>query len=143
MGQEDYLKRQIDQLGKVLGKLLADLIGLGPKGQTTERIARTNHVFKKELNLDIEKLMVIPPDKMVDRLKETKKLSFDHLDKIADIFFLLAESCDEKDIYREKRKYFYQLSGLIYEHLNKNDKTYSLERQFKLGKIKKVLVRYE
>jgi hypothetical protein len=33
MEQRDYLKKQIDQLGQVLGKIFSDLLGLKSNGQ--------------------------------------------------------------------------------------------------------------
>ena len=48
MQQEDFLKRQIDQLGQVLGKILADLIGLKAVGQIGEGIEASSQALKKE-----------------------------------------------------------------------------------------------
>ena len=38
MQQEDWLIRQINQLGRVLGKILSDLLGLKTQGRVSEGI---------------------------------------------------------------------------------------------------------
>jgi len=42
MDQEDYLIRQISQLGRVLGKILAGLLGLKATGQINSGIETAN-----------------------------------------------------------------------------------------------------
>lgn len=56
MEQRDYLQKQIDQLGRVLGKLLADLIGLKNQGEISEGIEIISQKLKDELDLDLESL---------------------------------------------------------------------------------------
>jgi hypothetical protein len=63
--QEDYLKRQIDQLGQVLGKILADLIGLKTQGHIGEGIEEVNQKLKSELNLNINELTLIPVENFI------------------------------------------------------------------------------
>jgi hypothetical protein len=58
MEQQDFLMRQIDQLSRVLAKLLADLVGPN-KGQVSESIEVTNQTLKTEIGLNIEELMTI------------------------------------------------------------------------------------
>ena len=47
MEQQDYLKKQIDQLGKVLGKIFSDLFGLKSNGQINAGLEITNQTLKK------------------------------------------------------------------------------------------------
>ena len=58
MEQRDFLQKQIDQLGRVLGKLLADLIGLQNQGEVSEGIEITSQKLKDELDLDLESLPI-------------------------------------------------------------------------------------
>jgi hypothetical protein len=134
--QEDYIKRQIDQLGRVLGKILADLIGLKAKGQVSEGIEAASEALKGELDLDIDDLASIPPEKFLLILKEEKKLSDINFEKLADILFLLAEKPDLFNSDKDRRSKLYERSLIMYEYLDKTSSTYSFERNAKIEKIR-------
>lgn len=139
MEQRDYLLRQIDQLGRVLGKILADLLGLKNQGHISEGIAVADQTIRKELDLDIDALTSIPTEKFIETLQEDKKLSNDNFDKLGDILFLLAEELDDKGTDSEKKKKLFEKTLAIYEHLDKTDSTYSFDRHLKIEKIKNAL----
>ena len=65
MQQEDFIKRQIDQLGRVLAKILSDLSGLKTQGSLSERIEVVDQTLKNSLDLGIEDLISIPPNKFI------------------------------------------------------------------------------
>ncbi len=135
MEQEDYLKRQIDQLGRVLGKILSDVLGFANKGQTSLGIDITNQTLKKELDINIQELIDIETDIFIKTLKSEKKFANNNLDQLAEILLLLADSSkqdkDKKNIYVKCLR--------IYEYLESVEKTYSFDRQMKIEKIKNVL----
>jgi len=137
--EEDWLIRQINQLGRVLGKILADLIGLKTQGQIGEGIEAAEQTLNNELGLNIDDLTSIPTEQFIKTLQEGKKLSDDNFDKLADIFFLFAEELDERGTDNEKMKKLYERSLTIYEYLDKTGSTYSFDRHFKIDKIKNVL----
>ena len=139
MQEEDWLIRQINQLGRVLGKILADLIGLKTQGQIGEGIEAAEQTLNNELGLNIDDLTSIPTEQFIKTLQEGKKLSDDNFDKLADIFFLFAEELDERGTDNEKMKKLYERSLTIYEYLDKTGSTYSFDRHFKIDKIKNVL----
>ena len=56
MEQRDLLKDQIEQLGKVLAKILPDFLGLKSEGQISQGIEITNHRLRSELDIEIEEL---------------------------------------------------------------------------------------
>ncbi|ANH81625.1 hypothetical protein A8C56_12120 [Niabella ginsenosidivorans] len=131
---EDHLERQIDQLGRVLGKILSGLIGLKGKGQVANGIELTNQTLKGELDLDIQKLLDIPLDDFINTLKTKKEFSNENLEKLADILLLIADDSQDKD-----RKKLYEKCLTIYEYLERGEDIYSLERQWKIKRIKKFL----
>ena len=57
MVRRDYLQKQIDLLGRVLGKILSDLLGLKSVGEIMEGIDSSYLALKEELNLDLEELI--------------------------------------------------------------------------------------
>jgi hypothetical protein len=114
MQEEDWIIRQINQLGRVLGIILADLIGLKNQGQMGEGIEAAEQALKNELNLNIDDLTSIPAEKFIKTLQEGNKLSDENFDKLADIFFLIAEELDQGGTDNEKKKKLYERSLTIY-----------------------------
>ena len=138
MEERDYFKRQIDLIGKVLGKLLADLIGTKKSGGNSGGIEITNQVLKEELDLDIEFLIAIPKDKIIDLLKIEKRLSDENLQLIAEILIVNLSNSDN-NMEEIDRINLYEKCLKIYEHIEKFDKTYSFERNTKIQNIRSLL----
>lgn len=134
MEQRDYLKKQIDQFGKVLGKIYSDLLGLKNDGQIFAVFERTNQALKNELDFDIQDILNTPTDRLLDTLIEQKKISNDNLDKLAEIFLLIADNRpgDNKGLYEK--------SLAIYDYLQSFEITFILDRQLKITKIKNHLI---
>ncbi len=81
MKQDDYFLNQIDILGRVLGKIIADLLQLKSKGQVMEGIEVASEALKSELDLDINDLLLLPIEKLIAVLQNKNKLNLDHLAK--------------------------------------------------------------
>ena len=60
MGFRDHLQKQIDQLGKVLAKVLADFLDLKDQEKIEEGIEMIRQSLITQLDLDIRQMMVIP-----------------------------------------------------------------------------------
>ena len=56
MEQRDYIKRQIEQIGILLGRMLSTLIGLRSGGDTGSAIQQICGELKDELDIDIDSL---------------------------------------------------------------------------------------
>ncbi|MEI7492720.1 MAG: hypothetical protein WCK92_15065 [Bacteroidota bacterium] len=139
MEQEDYIKRQIEQLGKVLGKLLADLIRIKTSGRMSDGIEEADQALKTELDLDITSLTLIPAEAFLSSLLAVRKFNDKHFEQLADILFLIAEELSTSHSDSLRMKKLYERSLIIYEVLDKTSSTYSFERHMKIEKIKKVL----
>jgi hypothetical protein len=127
--QEDYIRREIDRLGKVLAKALSDLLGLRSEGKLQEGIHSVNEVLQSELNIDID-LLVSLPEKELLLLLTQKGSTNSHLGLIAD---LLAESIGGSSASVDEQKLSRAL--LIYSFVSNNDLSYSMERHYKIEKI--------
>ena len=55
--EKDYLKKQIDQLGIVLRKVLSDLLGIKQQGVQQDVIETTNKALKSEIDLDLNEFI--------------------------------------------------------------------------------------
>jgi|DEB19_MinimDraft_2_1074335.scaffolds.fasta_scaffold80223_1 hypothetical protein len=138
MEERDYFKKQIDLIGKVLGKLLADLIGAKSSEGLKGGIEITNQILKDELDLDIDFLIAVPRDKIIDFLKIEKGLSDENLESIAEILIVNLRNSDN-NIEEINRTNLYEKCLKIYEHIEKSDKTYSFERNTKIQNIRSLL----
>ena len=139
MQQEDFLKRQIDQLGQVLGKIFAGLIGLKDQGRMREGIETASQALKTGLGLNIDDLTLIPTESFLTTLLDTNKFSDNNFEKLAEIMFLVAEELKVRNTDIGKMKKLYERSLIIFEILDLTSSTYSFDRHRKIEKIKKAL----
>jgi hypothetical protein len=136
MQQEDWLIRQINQLGRLLGKILTDLLGLKTKGQVGEGIEAAEQAFKNELDLNVDDLISIPTELFIKTLQEGKQFKNENFEMLADIFLIIAEELYQNDRDNGKKKRLLEKALIIYEYLDKLGSTYSFERHNKIEKIK-------
>ncbi|MDR1345257.1 MAG: hypothetical protein LBK03_00945 [Bacteroidales bacterium] len=123
MEREDYLKKQIDQIGRILGKILVDFLGLQSKGQAGIGIELANQALKSELDFDIQELTDIPTADFMHTLIAEKKFTDDSLEKLAEILLFIADNKKDKE-----QKALYEKCLTIFEHLEKVGNTCSLDR---------------
>jgi hypothetical protein len=137
--QEDYIKRQIDQLGRVLGKILAGLMGLKARGQASQGIESASQALRTELGLNLEDLTLIPTDSFLTTMLDTRKFSDNNFEQLAEIMFLIAEELNSMDTDVSIMKLLYERALVIFEILDKTSSTYSFDRHSKIEKIKNAL----
>ena len=132
MEQRDYLQRQAEQLGQVLGKILCHLLGLKEQGEVKIDIKIANQVFNDELDFDIDSIISIPTKNLVKTLKEEKNFGNENMEILAEILLLIAENMS-----RDEKNRLYEKSLTIYEYLETSDSnTYSYNRDLKIKKLK-------
>jgi len=79
MEQRDLIKDQIEQLGKVLGKILSGFLGLKSSGETSVGIEISNEQLKNELDIDLSQLLEL--DKYdLKKYLTSRKLSAEHIE---------------------------------------------------------------
>ena len=133
MIRQDFIIKQINQLGQVLARLLSDLQGLKSSGQKSAGLEITNQTLKNELDLDVQDLIDIPTDNFIETLTDQKNITIESLEKLAEILLLIADN------NHEDSKIMYQKCVIIYEYLEKAEDSYTLHRQWILQRIKKEL----
>jgi len=138
MVYRDYLKRQIDEFGQVLGKLLADLIGLKTQEQTEQGVEIANQTLKNELDIGIEEVLSSSEEDLIEKLEEKTVSDNNLIGLFADIIFEMAESPD-MNFEKEKRIALFRKVLALYEHVEKRSSTFSFEIHDKIGIIKNVL----
>lgn len=133
MGQEDYILRQIDILSRIIGKILADLLGVKNKGEIIE-IDSIIEVLKSELDLDLNQIFELNDEDLFTFLVEERKFTLDNLEKMAEIFFVVGSDMLKRD-NNSCHKYLKKSLTLL-EYINSRDSTYSLGRIKKIEKLK-------
>lgn len=135
MEKQDYLKRQIDQLGKVLGELLVKITGSGRNLDASETLEIVSQVLDENLELDMEQLLIIPDAQFIEALKRHELLNDFNLEILGDLLARMAIQDSSR------RKSLANRALLIYEHLEQSNKTFSFTRNQKMEKARGLLTK--
>ena len=135
MRQDDYYLKQIDLLGKILGKIVSDILKTNSTDDVMEGIEAASQALKNEVGINLNDLLNKNNDEIVTFLQQDKKLNNNHLEKLAEILFELG-----KEHHSEYKKNLFEKSLTIYSFVNNNSSTYSIERVNKMDKINKILI---
>ncbi|MFM7024218.1 MAG: hypothetical protein ACKOXB_14690 [Flavobacteriales bacterium] len=115
------MKKQIEELGRVLGNVLGALLGMKQKGDVTRSIDFTAEALKSDADLDLYHLLSLSPEEMLHFLIHDKKFRPQHLEILADIFAELPE--------QELR------ASLLYRYAQLNSDTFSVALQYKITSV--------
>lgn len=136
MEQRDYLKVQIEQLGRVLGRIVAEFLGTKPRGDVTQAIEVTNESLKSELDLDIDELIGLSTADMKAYLAQ-RNLREEHLTPLAEYITALAEH--KMPTNQARAVALYRSVLQLYEIIDTTTGLYSLDRFAKEESIKAIL----
>ena len=100
MEQRDYIKRQIEQIGILLGRMLSTLLGLRSGGDTGSAIQQICEELKDELDLDIDILASADAETVIKEL-QTKGFDYDLLIRLRGVIDSMAASLPENDRRRQ------------------------------------------
>ncbi len=110
MQQRDIIKDQIEQLGRVLGKLIANFFSLKTEGNVIEAIQVTNAELQSGLDIDIDELVRLEPKELQEYI-ESKHLVDLHLDQLSSYLFEIG--IHEKSIDGDSHKWFMGAKRLL------------------------------
>ena len=96
MEQRDYIKRQIEQIGILLGRMLSTLLGLRSGGDTGSAIQQICGELKDELDIDIDSLASADTEIMIKDL-QAKGFDYDLLIRLRGVIDSMAASLPEND----------------------------------------------
>ncbi len=137
---EDFFKRQVDELGKVLAMLLTGLAGLKIEDRFGEGLEQVKNTLDEDSALPYKELEDITPDDLLGFL-ENKKVNTENYENLAELFFELADGLEITDHARSMD--FYEKSLKLHEYLNKTGSVYSFERHYKIDELRGILGRNE
>ena len=134
MERRDHLMDQINQLSRMLGKLLADAIGLQQEGKLTEGIEMVAQVVTTTLELDPHQLQKMSEEAFKAHLNKDEKYTFTALEKLGDLFCFMAKPEDQ-----EKYKTYLKKALICYEMAMENQPNYSFNLHQKTNEVKEKL----
>jgi hypothetical protein len=137
MKQDDYFLNQIDILGRILGKVLADLLMLKNQGNILDGIEIAQQQLISELDLDLNEIILLSPEKLIPFLNKKFNFKVENLDKIAEILFKIGVKIKSENTNNTNN---YLTSALtIFNYTNTKSSTFSIEKMNKIEKIKSIL----
>ena len=136
MEHRDLIKDQIEQLGKVLARILSDFMGFKSEGKTGPGIEVTNESLKSELDLDIELILSKKEEELSNYFK-AHKLTDEHIEEIADYLFEIGEHSISSD--KNYAKTVYNRVLKLFKIVDGSSNSYSFDRINKKGKVELAL----
>ena len=136
MAQQDYILRQIDVLGKIIGKVISELLGIKNKGEIIE-IEILNQILKSELDMDIYRIFMLSDEELIKFLIEDKNFNFSNIEQTAEILYITGLNLKEID-HINSYKCLNSALNLL-EFLSITDKNLSFNRINKIENIKKII----
>lgn len=128
---------QIDQLGRVLQQLLAELTGAqGPAASVQDIKQRLNDAIGNAMT-DLDR----DPQQVVQTLAHEPALTPANADHLAALLWGMADALEEAPSAPEGVKKYRERALSILEHLNATDPNYSLERHAKVAAWKARITR--
>ena len=97
MEQRDLLKEQIEQVGRVLGKILADFLGLKTQGNSAQAISFSKQQLNSELDIDLEKILNLSGKALATYLKD-RLYSEENIELLADYLHEIGRNDREQGI---------------------------------------------
>lgn len=136
MEHSDYMQRQIDQLGKVLGMLFLKLQGLKSEGYIMEAEKLVSQSFLQELGIELDELLQIENEKLISYLINEKNFELYHLEDLANIVLFLADNT----AYNKPE--IYEKCLLLFEYISQNTEDVSMEFIWKMGRIEQEVTNF-
>ena len=135
MYQKDYILRMIE----MLGDMLAAIFGLAVKGDYNQASERLERIYYDMLKEDAAFFREIPGEDLTRRLLKEHNYTSGHLEILAELFNAEADIAMVQGKNEESLGYF-EKSLLLFEYIDADQKTLSLERLEKMGAIREKII---
>ena len=132
MYQKDYILRMIE----MLGDLLAAIFGLIKKGDYKRASEKLGKIYYDMLKEDAAFFRAIPADELTHKLLKEHNYTNGHLEILAELFNAEAE-LDLAQGNRSACLEYSTKSLILFEFIDREQKTYSSERLEKMAAISK------
>ena len=137
METRDFLQKQIDQLGQALAALFNKLSKKADQSIPVKD-DETIQTLQDDLFIDLERLSGLSQDELMEFLINERGYSFENLENLTKVIFLISSKADEHSIIDKNLK---SLEHSILTYLTANDKNFSLERKMRIEHLKSIQVK--
>tara|TARA_B100000809_G_C14809303_1_gene413234 strand:+ start:77 stop:496 length:420 start_codon:yes stop_codon:yes gene_type:complete len=133
MAQRDLIRDQIEQMGRVLGKALADFLGFKSKGMINQGLEVSSQQLKSELDIDLGELTTLSNSDLKSYLLD-RKFTVKHIEMLADYLSEVGKSkISDKN---QTGKTYLNKSIVLYELVDEISRTICFEREAKKSEMK-------
>lgn len=133
--QKDYLMRQVEELGQVLAKIISSILSLKNAGNITNTYVTIQESFSKELDIDLEKMILLSEQDFIKFISDT---FFDN-PKILEILANILYEAAEHSANSVEKKNCAEKSLVLFERSAGKEKTFSFSHQTKINSIKNLI----
>lgn len=136
MGQEDYFLREVEKIGVLLRALIGRLVSNHENLSVTSEksFEETAGSLLNEAGFDLTRFLKMTPADASEYISTFKGVNTENMELLADLIFNLGVHQEQGQMTLLLEK-----SLLLLEMCNENDKTFSFEREAKIGEIKSLL----
>lgn len=127
MPKEDYLSKQISQLGFFLKKALEKLTKMKSESDSLVSVSEINQKMQEELGFDLNTIENLSEAEIIAFLERQPLLNSENLEILADILLAV----NKQDLSKK--------ALLLYHHINIKTATFSFERNSKIERLKQKL----
>ncbi len=134
MRQEDFILREIEKIGTLLMALMGKMKKSGQSTaiSTGEQMNASRELLKEELGFDLDKFMLLKEDELGPYLSEFQGMNTANRECLADLLKEMGEKAGSGLAHLEKALAMYELCKI-------EDKTFSFDRERKIGEIQQLL----
>lgn len=134
MQNRDLLKDEIERVGKVLAKILSEILGLQSSNNANDGIEITNQQLKDELDIDVAAMLELPKNALQDFLIKRNFIAA-HIEYLSDYFGILGKKQTEAI---KKQAYLLKAVELL-DIADDSFNTMSLQRMNKKTQLQELL----
>ena len=134
--REDYMMRQIVQMGQALARMLARLMNIKQVSDAGLSLDEIRQIYSDELDLSLDLVQQISAEELIELLKTDFNFVEQHLEQMAEI---LSETANVFEGGQGPSRELRQKSILILEHLQESTGVYSFERIARITQLRELL----
>ncbi|MBO4994406.1 MAG: hypothetical protein J6C78_00365 [Muribaculaceae bacterium] len=129
--QRDYIMREIDKIAKMLGYLIARILGLKPEIGIEEAFNETAVSMKEEIDFDLKAWLDVDDGAAMDQLM-AMDFRYEHFDKLIDLLVAMGDKMPSDSALRHK---IYERCAALDEFSSRQFGITSFENYYRRNKI--------
>ena len=134
MEQRDYILREIEKISVMLLAMLGKFRRIKSKKQFEQERSMIDSELEEAGELSIDKLISFTDEEIISYIDENKGFDPGNMELLADLLNVFAENLPENDSQNLNKK-----ALLILEHIDRESRTFSMERSLKINSLKEKL----